>query len=512
MKKNLTVVLALISFFAPLAITAQLAAQEHKDHQAEQRRYKFIDLGTLGGPAAFLTEDSTGSGSSSGILNRQGTVVSSADTSMPDPNFPNACFLCPTDPFIVHAFRWDKGVLSDLGALPGVNSSFANWISENGLVAGFSENGLIDPLLGVPEIQGVLWKDDAIINLGTLEGSHQIAAFAVNNKAQVVGAFVNTIPDPFSPFGLQVRAFLWQNGVIQDLGTLGGPESVANFVNERGQVVGTAFTNSTANLVTGVPTQDPFLWDDGTMADLGTLGGTFGIPNLLDDRGRVIGQSNMAGDLNHHPFLWTKSTGMQDLGTLGGDNGQANWMNEAGEIVGKADVPGSKEHHAFIWRNGVMKDLGTLPGDPCSNAVDINSRGQVVGASDTPDCLLGRHAFLWEDSVMTDLNTLLPPSAHLQLTVAFNINDRGEIVGIGVPPGVPVQDQFNLGHVFVLVPCDEKHSDIEGCDYDIVDAAAVQNNTAPLFSVHAAAIQVGLRPSEMKDRNRALLANRNRRR
>ena len=48
--------------------------------------------------------------------------------------------------------------------------------------------------------------------------------------------------------------------------------------------------------------------------------------------------------------------------------------------------------------------------------------------------------------------------------------------------------------------------------YDIVDAAAVQNNTAPLFSVHAAAMQVGLRPSEMKDRNRALLANRNRRR
>jgi hypothetical protein len=75
-----------------------------------------------------------------------------------------------------------------------------------------------------------------------------------------------------------------------------------------------------------------------------------------------------------------------------------------------------------------------------------------------------------------------------------------------------VQDQFNLGHIFVLVPCGEKDSDIEGCDYDIGDAAAVQNNTAPLFSVHAAAMQVGLRPSEMKDRNRALLANRNRRR
>jgi len=275
---------------------------------------------------------------------------------------------------------------------------------------------------------------------------------------------VNTIPDPFSPFGLQVRAFLWQNGVMQDLGTLGGPEATAYFLNERGQIVGTAFTNSTANPVTGLPTQNPFLWEDGTMVDLGTLGGTFGIPNYLDDQGRVIGQSNVAGDLAHHPFLWTKSEGMQDLGTLGGNNGQANWMNKAGEIVGKADIPGSQGHHAFLWKNGVMRDLGTVPGDPCSNAVGINSRGQVVGASDTPDSSLGLHAFLWEDGVMSDLNTLLPPGPHLQLTVAFNINDRGEIAGIGVPPGVSVRDQFSLGHVFVLTPCEGDHSDEKGCE------------------------------------------------
>ncbi|HKV80237.1 MAG TPA: hypothetical protein VJP02_18960 [Candidatus Sulfotelmatobacter sp.] len=155
---------------------------------------------------SYLTNDQTGTGSASGVVNGRGRLVSAADTSIPNPNFPNVCLLCPADSLVVHPFRWHEGALTDLGALPGVNNSVANWISANGLTAKFSENGLIDPLLGVPDIRAVLWKDGEVIDLGRLEGGFESAAFAVNDRGQVAGSFLNAIPDPFSPFGLQMRA------------------------------------------------------------------------------------------------------------------------------------------------------------------------------------------------------------------------------------------------------------------------------------------------------------------
>src|SRR6201993_5026242 len=150
---------------SPLWITAQ-------DHDNQRHRpYKFIDLGTLGGPVSY--ESLNGEGNQ--ILNDSGVIAFSADTSIPDPNAPDFCFnFHPDGCFITHATRWKHGIVTDLGALPGVNSSAAAAINARGWAAGASQNGAIDPVTGGPAIHAVLWKEDEIIDLGTLGGSESL--------------------------------------------------------------------------------------------------------------------------------------------------------------------------------------------------------------------------------------------------------------------------------------------------------------------------------------------------
>jgi probable HAF family extracellular repeat protein len=459
-----------------LAVPMGLAAQDA--HKTTHHHYKLIDLGALGGPASYF------SNGFDGILNNRGTAVGWADTPTPEPQPPNC--LDP-DCFVAHAFQSQNGVLTDLGALPGGGDSQAVWISANGLIVGTSQIAEIDPSIpgGPLEVRAVLWRNGVLTNLGMLpQGGFDTLAFAVNSRGQVVGWGLDTTPDAFSLaapgfFTTQTRAFLWENGAMQDLGTLGGADALAALVNERGQIVGISYTNFTPNSVTGIPTVDPFLWENGTMVDLGTLGGTSGSPSALNNRGEVVGQSNLAGDLTSHPFLWTKTSAMQDLGTLGGNNGVTNWINDAGAIAGKADLPGPlpQNHDAVLWRHGSMIDLGTLPGDTCANAYYVNNRGQVVGTSENRElCLIptGERAFLWESGgPMVDLNSLIAPGSNLELTVAFAINDRGEIVGTGAPSGCTPENIESCGHAYMLIPCDQNHPDIEGCDYSPVEVSTV---------------------------------------
>jgi len=263
----------------------------------------------------------------------------------------------------------------------------------------------------------------------------------------------------------QSRAFIWEGGVIEDLGTLGGTDSCAVVINQRGQVTGYSFTDSSAN-----PSVHPFLWHRDEMLDLGTLGGTFALTFALNNRGDVAGLSFLAGDSVFHPSLWHQG-GVNDLGTLGGDNGNAESLNDATEVVGEADLPGpsgSQLFHAFLWRRGVMTDLGTQDGDPCSLALSINSRGQVVGGSTDCSTLLNGHAFFWEQGgPMVDLNSFVPPSSNLTLTVATLINDRGEIAVQGVLPNGDT-------HAVLLIPCDEEHGDRKGCEDQGASAGLVR--------------------------------------
>jgi probable HAF family extracellular repeat protein len=451
-----------------LAMPPGFAAQGKQDHRQLFHHYQLIDIGTFGGLSSFLLGDSQ-------VLTNPGSLVGWADTTTPES--PEFCFNAfqGEDGFAQHAFQWQGGTLTDLGTLPGGQSNQAFWTTVNGLIVGDSENGEIDPLLpGFPEGRGVLWKHGQIIDLGTFGGNESTAS-AVNSRGQVVGAALNTTPDPYSLIdflycnssnGTQARAFLWQDGEKQDLGTLGtGNDALAAYVNEAGQVTGYGWTNSIPNPTTGFPTLHPFLWDKKRgMQDLGSFGGTV-VQNIgwLNQRGQVVGTMTLPGDVTWHPFLWDGKK-LIDLGTFGGDQDWGNWINDAGEVVGQGAFPGDQEFHGFLWKNGKKTDLGVLPGDFLSDTAVINSQSQIVGSSGNST---SSSAVLWENGQIVDLNTLVAAGSGLTLYVARSINDQGEIAALAV-------DSSGNNHAVLLIPCDGKHPRVEGCNYNMVDTSSLR--------------------------------------
>jgi probable HAF family extracellular repeat protein len=450
MRKTVTVMAAaIVVVFIPASTIAQNAA----DHKPKHKQYKLIDLGTFGGPNSIIF-------GATGPLNNSGMVTSCADKATADPFFPNNSPYFAGDPFVEDAFLWTGRALKDLGALPGGLGSCGQWISDNGEVVGASENGEFDAAAGFPSVMAVRWKHGSIQALGSFGGLESVA-FAVNNAGQVTGGAANTIPDDnqgaiFSAGATQIHTFLWEKGAMQDLGTLGGPDSQGFYINKRGEIAGLSTTNNTPNQTTGIPTVDPFVWKDGRMIDLGTLGGTFGAPGAISNGGQIVGNSNISGDVVTHAFVWERNH-MIDLGTLGGDNSFGNWINNAGQAVGTSDLPDGS-HHAFVWRKGVIRDLGAVGSDNCSNGVGINSAGVATGTS--TDCQGNvLHVFLWQNGSIVNLSALIQPGSDITFYDPVMINDRGEIAGNGI-----TSDGNN--HAVLLVP-------VGDCDYECEGRAAV---------------------------------------
>ena len=484
------------------AAAASAAEEAPANSSAQHHHYKLIDIGTFGGPSSFFDDlhltDNYGFNTVfygfSQVLNSEGTLVGLADTATPDPSSANPMFCYVPDCFVTHAYQWQNGGKTDLGALPGGASSAAFWINSNGLIAGNSQNGEFDPVIpGLPELRAVIWKNGKIRDLGTLGGSSSFSQ-AVNDRGQVTGLALNDMPDPFSfyyqyfyclPFQIcpanatETRGFVWdEKDGMQDIGTLGGPDAFPSLINQHGQVAGFSYTDSTPQPTTGFPTLHPFLWEKGKgMKDLGSLGGTNTASiNGLNERGEVVGGALLAGDVINHPFLWDGEK-LIDLVAppFGGSaDGEAFWINEAGEVVGIAPIPapcpGStpprEASHAFLWRHGVITDLGALPGSPISQANFINSRSQIVGDS-MPCDFSAVTAFLWENGSLVDLNTLVSPNTPFFLFTSSFIDDRGQIAAFGTLAN-------GDAHALLLIPCDDDHPGIEGCDYTMVDASAAE--------------------------------------
>ena len=314
-----------------------------------------------------------------------------------------------------------------------------------------------------------------ITDLGTL-GGNSSQAYGVNIHGQVVGSAITAT-------GAE-HAFLYRNGVMTDLGVLnhGDTFSRAYGINDSGVVVGQSLG----------ATSDPFIYADGHMSFVGSLGGNYGSADAINNAGQIVGISadangvthafrstggtmldlgvlsaaqnystahgiNSAGDVtgysqtdavNYDAFLY-RAGSLQDLGNAYA-NSRGFSINDAGYIAGDSIINAAGDQHAFVWHNGVMTDLGTA-GAASSVGGAINNLNEVVGTLIyDPSDGTKNSGFLYSNGVMVDVNTLLPANSGWVLRDAQDVNDIGQIVGFGVIDGQQ--------HAYLLSPVPEPDS------------------------------------------------------
>lgn len=372
--------------------------------------------------------------------------------------------------------------VTNLGDPGGGNVSQGTSDNQPGTIAGFS-------LLPDSTMNAELWNGGRAVSLGTLGGPNSAVAWPNRNDHGLVAGIAETarmqpLGEEWSCFAAVFfvadnhvcQGFVWRDGSMAALPTLGGDNGFATGINNRDEIVGWAentthdptcdqYTNTHQVLqfeaVMWVRDRDDAAGNGYRAIELPPFAGDLdGAATAVNERGEVVGISGICdaavgGGTAEHMILWDHGVVARNLPTLGG----AFWntpmdINNRGNIVGFSDLPGDgptlaqANFHAFFWSdrpytcNGAVVtgtcDLGTLAGDSVSEALGVNDRDQVVGVS-----FPSGHAFIWEDGHMTDLNSMLAPGTTLVLTDAQDINDRGEITGQAADPSTNTTVAFD---------------------------------------------------------------------
>ena len=329
--------------------------------------------------------------------------------------------------------------ITDLGTLPGDTVSSASGINNQGEVVGTSYS----PKGQATTFHSFLYRHGTMIALAS---SLSLREPAINESGQVTGQMA--IRQNVS------HAFLFSAGKLQDLGTLPGfTESSGTALNKQGEVIGIAIRD---NAPRSRQTRHPFLYRAGQMKDLGSPAGNgrnfaAGINNAGQIAGYTLGRPRCQA------YILDSRTGRKTILPLasGFRFASAHSINDRGQVIGDAD--NSDTVHAALWSGGAMTDLGRLPGAKYMNCSGLNNQGEVVGGATSEPGMLGKflsaslrstnplrvlvktdwdeRAFLYKAGRMIDLNDLIPVDADWTLEEANGINDRGQIVGLGLHHG-----------------------------------------------------------------------------
>jgi len=400
--------------FVPLLCALYFTPDPFVEHAFEWRDGNFTDLGVLPG----------GSNSYAQWISGNGLIVGTSENGLIDPltGYPEG-----------RGVLWKNGKAIDLGTYGG-NESAAGAVNNRGQVAGFATNTIPDAFSGFGTQQRpFLWQKGVKRDLGNLGTGTDAIAYLVNEHGQVAGAaFTNTIIDPHNGIPNQ-DPFFWQDDGrgMQDIGTFGGGIGFANQINNRGQVVG-----QSDPAPGGQGISHGFLWEKGVLTDLGVLpGGLSSTAHWINDAGDTVGLSGVQNDQFAHAVLWKRRSHLiTDLGTVGADTcSSAESINSSGQIVGESFDCAGTVQHAFLWEmGGPMVDLNTLvaPGSGLTLvfAASINDDGEIAG-----DGLLSNgdnHAFL-----------LTPCDEHHPGVEGcdYSLIDASELPQVPVSPGVSTQ-------------------------------------------------------------------------
>jgi MYXO-CTERM domain-containing protein len=243
---------------------------------------------------------------------------------------------------------------------PDTGNSAAWGINASGAVVGQSSVG--------KATQATVFSNGSVHTLGTLGGTNSYG-YGINASGQVVG-----VSDTAS--GAQHGFVTGTNGELIDIDpTHASRSSAANAINDLGQVTGYAVTNDDGDYAA-------YIYQNGAMNFLATLGGNYAQGYAINNAGMVAGYSGLSNG-ESHAFLYANGV-LLDLGDLGGNDSYATGINEAGAVVGVSNLaagPGAG-YHAFLYSGGKLQDLNDLI-DPSlgwtlTYAGDINDKGQIA--------------------------------------------------------------------------------------------------------------------------------------